>query len=191
MSTRNAPEIVLGVAGSIAAYKAAELARLMVKAGWGVSVVMTKDATRFVGELTFQTLSRRPVTVDMFTAPEEWIPGHISMADRASVLVIAPCTANVIAKLAHGLADDMLTATALACPAPLIVAPAMNCHMWDHPATQANVALLRKRGVVIADVGTGNLACGYEGQGRMAEPARIVELIAGVLTSGSAGVPPT
>ena len=181
MSTRNAPEIVLGVTGSIAAYKSAELVRLMIKAGWGVTVVMTTGATRFVGALTFQTLSRRPVTVDMFDDPEEWVPGHISMADRASVMVVAPCTANVIAKLAHGLADDMLTATALACPAPLIVAPAMNCHMWDHAATQANVATLQKRGVTLVDVGAGDLACGTEGQGRMAEPARIMKAIEGVL----------
>ena len=190
MSTRNAPEIVLGVTGSIAAYKAAELVRLMIKAGWGVNVVMTKGATRFVGALTFQTLSRRPVTVDMFDDPEEWVPGHISMADRASVMVVAPCTANVIAKLAHGLADDMLTATALACPSPLIVAPAMNCLMWDHAATQTNVTTLQKRGVTLVDVGDGDLACGTEGHGRMAEPARIMKTIEGVLNAGSARVPP-
>lgn len=177
MSKKDAPEIVLGVTGSIAAYKSAELVRLMVKAGWGVSVIMTKGATRFVGALTFQTLSRRPVTVDMFEEPEEWVPGHVSIADRASVLVVAPCTANVIAKLAHGLADDMLTATALACPAPLLVAPAMNCHMWEHAATQDNVKTLRKRGVTFVNGAAGELACGYEGQGRMAEPAQIMKAI--------------
>ena len=184
MSTRNAPEIVLGVTGSIAAYKAAELVRLMVKAGWGVTVVMTKGATQFVGQLTFQTLSRRSVSVDMFAQPEDWVPGHISVADRATVMVVAPCTANVIAKLAHGLADDMLTATALACPAPLIVAPAMNCHMWDHPATQANLATLRKRGVRIVDVGKGDLACGYEGRGRMAEPIQIMKAVDAIVRKG-------
>ena len=181
MSTRNAPEIVLGLSGSIAAYKSAELVRLMVKSGWGVSVIMTKGATRFVGALTFQTLSRRPVTVDMFEEPEEWVPGHISIADRAAVMVVAPCTANVIAKLAHGLADDMLTATALACPAPLLVAPAMNCHMWEHAATQANVATLKKRGVNFVEGSSGDLACGYEGQGRMAEPAQIMDAIQKIL----------
>ncbi|MFZ4395749.1 MAG: flavoprotein [Kiritimatiellia bacterium] len=181
MSKKNAPEIVLGVTGSIAAYKAAELARLMVKAGWTVSVIMTKGATRFVGALTFQTLSRRPVSVDMFDEPEEWVPGHISLADRASVMVIAPCTANVTAKLAHGLADDMLTATALACPAPLLVVPAMNERMWVHPATQANVATLQSRGVTILDVGAGELACGCEGRGRMAEPVQIMAAIKQVL----------
>ncbi len=184
MKTTNSkptPEIVLGVTGSIAAYKAAELARLMVKSGWDVSVVMTRGAIRFVAPLTFQTLSRRPVTVDMFSEPEEWVPGHISLADRAAVLVVAPCTANVIAKLAHGLADDMLTATALACPAPLLVAPAMNCRMWEHQATQENLALLRKHGATILDVGTGDLACGCEGQGRMAEPEEIHKAIAALL----------
>jgi phosphopantothenoylcysteine decarboxylase/phosphopantothenate--cysteine ligase len=181
MSARTAPEIVLGVTGSIAAYKAAELVRLLFKAGWGVTVVMTADATKFVGPLTFQTLSRRPVTVDMFAQPEEWIPGHISLADRASALVVAPCTANVIAKLALGLADDALSATALACPAPLVVAPAMNVHMWDHPATQANVATLRKRGATVLDVGVGDLACGYEARGRMAEPAAIMKTLTGLL----------
>ena len=181
MSKRITHELVLGVTGSIAAYKAAELVRLMIKAGWGVSVIMTKGATRFVGALTFQTLSRRTVTVDMFDEPEEWVPGHISMADRASVMVVAPCTANVIAKLAHGLADDMLTATALACPAPLIVAPAMNCHMWDHAAKQTNIATLQKRAVKIVNGDKGDLACGYEGNGRMAEPAQIMKAIEAVL----------
>jgi len=185
MSKRNTPEIVLGVSGSIAAYKAAELVRLMIKSGWGVSVIMTRGATRFVSALTFQTLSRRPVIVDMFEEPEEWVPGHISIADRANVMVVAPCTANVIAKLAHGLADDMLTATALACPAPLLVAPAMNCHMWDHVATQANAALLQKRGVQIVNGDAGDLACGYEGNGRMAEPEQIMKAIEAVLSAGS------
>ncbi|MEI8242312.1 MAG: flavoprotein [bacterium] len=181
MSTKISPEIVLGITGSIAAYKSAELVRLMVKAGWGVSVIMTRGAVRFVAPLTFKTLSRRPVTVDMFDEPEEWVPGHISMAERAAVMVVAPCTANVIAKLANGLADDMLSATALACPAPLVVAPAMNCRMWDHPATRANVATLRKRGTAFVDVGEGSLACGCEGRGRMAEPAQIMKAIEGVL----------
>lgn len=181
MRTKTDPEIVLGVTGSIAAYKAAELVRLMVKAGWAVTVVMTKGATRFVGPLTFRTLSRRPAVVDMFEEPEEWIPGHIAVSDRAAVMVVAPCTANVIAKLAHGVGDDVLTATALACRAPLVVAPAMNVHMWEHPATRANVATLQQRGATLVDVGTGDLACGYDGQGRMAEPARIMEVVADIL----------
>lgn len=177
MKSRKTPEIVLGVTGSIAAYKAAELVRLMVREGWGVSVIQTRDAARFVGELTFRTLSRRPVVVDMFDNPDEWIPGHISVAEQASVLVVAPCTANVIAKLANGLADDMLSATALACPAPLVIAPAMNERMWKHPATQANLATLVKRGAAVMEVGSGDLACGTDGQGRMAEPVEIMRMV--------------
>jgi phosphopantothenoylcysteine synthetase/decarboxylase len=175
------PEIVLGVTGSIAAYKAAELVRLMIKNGWNVTVIMTKGATQFVGPITFQTLSRRPVIVDMFAEPEAWTPEHISVADRADVMVIAPCTANVIAKLAHGMADDMLSAVALANTAPLIVAPAMNVNMWDHPATQANVATLKSRGVTLVDVGVGDLACGYEGRGRMAEHGQILTCVSEAL----------
>jgi phosphopantothenoylcysteine decarboxylase / phosphopantothenate---cysteine ligase len=160
--------IVLGVTGSIAAYKAAELVRLMKKKGWDVSVVMTDAATRFVSELTFRILSRNPVVVDMFENPDEWSPGHISMADRADVILIAPCTANVIAKLANGIADDMLTCTVLASKAPVVIAPAMNDNMWKHPATKANVKTLHARKVNIVEVGTGYLACGREGAGRMA-----------------------
>jgi len=161
--------IVLGVTGSIAAYKAAELVRLMKKRGWDVSVIMTQAATKFVSELTFQTLSQNPVAVEMFKNVEEWSPEHISLANKADVLVIAPCTANVIAKLAHGLADDFLTCTALATTAPVVIAPAMNEKMWDHSATQANVEILRTRKVHIVDVGTGDLACGCTGRGRMAD----------------------
>ena len=160
--------IVLGVTGSIAAYKAAELARLMIKKNWEVSVVMTQAATRFVGELTFRTLTCRPVVADMFQEPEAWRPTHISLAGWADAMVIAPCTANVMAKLAHGLADDALTATALACAAPLVVAPAMNEKMWNNPVTCENVRVLQSRGVGVVDVEQGELACGYEGRGRLA-----------------------
>lgn len=182
MSAKSAkPEIVLGVTGSIAAYKAAELLRLMVRQGWEVSVVMTAAAARFVAPLTFQTLSRRPVTCNPFEEPEDWMPGHIALADRADVLAIAPCTANVIAKLAHGLADDALSATALACRAPLVVAPAMNDGMWAHAATQANIATLRERGARIVEVGCGDLACARIGQGRMAEVGEVLAAIAAAL----------
>lgn len=176
-----AKNVVLGVTGSIAAYKAAELVRLMVARGWDVSVVMTRAATQFVGEVTFRTLSRNPVAVEMFAEKETWRPEHIALADRADVLVIAPCTANVIAKLAHGLADDLLSAVALACRAPLIIAPAMNGKMWDHPATRANVATLRERGALVVEVGEGDLACGYEGRGRLAPVEQILEAVAQVL----------
>ena len=167
--------ILLGVTGSIAAYKACELTRLFVKAGHDVHVIMTEAATRFVTPLTFRTLSRNPVSIDMFDAPAEWVPGHISLAERADTLVIAPCTANVIAKLAHGLADDMLTATALATRAPLVIAPAMNTGMWDNPATQANLVALASRGVTFVDAATGDLACGTSGKGRMADPQAVFD----------------
>jgi phosphopantothenoylcysteine decarboxylase/phosphopantothenate--cysteine ligase len=173
--------ILLGVTGSIAAYKACELTRLLVKEEHEVHVIMTRCAQHFVTPLTFQTLSRNPVAKSMFDEPDEWVPGHISLADKADLLVIAPCTANVIAKLAHGLADDLLTATALATKAPILIAPAMNTGMWEHPATQQNIATLTARGVRIVDAGTGDLACGTTGKGRMAEPRQIAEAVARLL----------
>lgn len=169
--------ILLGVTGSIAAYKACELTRLFVKSGHAVHVLMTDAATRFVSPLTFRTLSRNPVSAGLFDAPEEWVPGHISLAERADALVVAPCTANVIAKLAHGLADDILTSTALAARAPLVIAPAMNTGMWDHPATRANMSLLGARGATFVDAGTGDLACGTSGKGRMAEPQTVYDAV--------------
>jgi len=170
-------KVVLGVTGSIAAYKAAELVRLMQARGWDVWVVMTRSAAQFVGELTFRTLSRNPVAAEMFAEQESWRPEHIALAERGDVCVIAPCTANVIAKLAHGIADDLLTCAALATRAPMVVAPAMNEKMWDHPATQANVAVLKTRGVTVLDVGRGDLACGCEGRGRMAEVDAIMAAV--------------
>lgn len=177
--------ILLGVTGSIAAYKACELTRLFVKGGHDVTVLMTQAATRFVSPLTFRTLSRNPVCVDLFDEPEEWVPGHISLAERGDALVIAPCTANVIAKLAHGLADDMLTATALASKAPLVIAPAMNTGMWEHPATRANLATLAARGATFVDADTGDLACGTSGKGRMADPQAVFAAVQGLLTPNS------
>lgn len=173
--------IVLGVTGSIAAYKACELTRLFVKDGYDVRVIMTEGGTRFVTPLTFRTLSRNPVAIDLFDEPEEWVPGHISLAECASLMVIAPCTANVLAKLAHGMADDMLTATALATKAPLLVAPAMNSGMWENPATQANLAALAARGTAIVDAGNGALACGTTGKGRMAEAQEVFDACLRVL----------
>lgn len=168
------PHIVLGVTGSIAVYKAAELVRLMARREWEISVIMTRAAEEFVTPLTFQTLSRRPVGRDMFDEKDGWHPTHISFADRADVLLIAPCTANVMAKLAAGIADDLLGCTALATRAPILIAPAMNDNMWNHPATRANVATLKERGVVFADVGAGELACGRMGEGRLAPLETIV-----------------
>lgn len=167
--------IVLGVTGSIAAYKAAELARLLLAKQWEVAVIMTAAATRFVGELTFRSLTNRPVVADMFAEAENYQPGHVALADWADCLVIAPCTANVLAKLAHGLADDALTATTLACAAPLVLAPAMNEKMWQHPATSENVRILKSRGAVMVEPEQGALACGYAGWGRLAALEKIVQ----------------
>jgi phosphopantothenoylcysteine decarboxylase/phosphopantothenate--cysteine ligase len=174
--------MVLGVTGSIAAYKAAELVRMMVARGWDVRVVMTRAATEFVGELTFSTLSRNPVGIEMFGPTQTMKPEHISWAEAADVLVVAPCTANVLAKLAHGLADDLLSCTALATRAPVVIAPAMNDRMWEHPATQANVDVLKARGVKLVDVGSGDLACGYQAKGRLAALDQIVAAIESCLS---------
>ncbi len=165
--TKNPKCVVLGVTGSIAAYKSAELASLLVKQGHDVFVVMTRDAVEFITPLTLQTLSKNPVTTSFFDEKENWRPGHIALADRANLLLIAPATANAIAELAHGLAGHPLAAIALATRAPILVAPAMNGKMWEHPATQENVAKLKKRGVEFIGPEEGMLACGYEGIGRL------------------------
>ena len=165
--TTNGRSIVLGVTGSIAAYKSAELTSLLVKQGHDVFVVMTQDATEFITPLTLQTLSKNPVTTSFYDEKENWRPGHIGLADRANLLLIAPATANVIAELAHGLAGHPLAAIALATRAPILMAPAMNGKMWEHPATQENVATLKSRGVEFIGPEEGMLACGYEGVGRL------------------------
>lgn len=166
--------VVVGVTGSIAAYKACELVRLLVKRGDDVHVVMTEHARAFVTPLTFQTLSRNPVECDLFEDPQDWKPGHVSLAAAADLVVVAPATANILAKMAHGIADDLLSSTLLATKAPVVVAPAMNTGMWENPATQANVAALAARGVRVVQPGTGELACGTAGAGRMAEPSEIL-----------------
>lgn len=161
--------IILGVTGSIAAYKAVDLASLLVKSGHKVHVVMTVDALKFITPLPFKTLSRHPVVTDLYDEEEGWKPSHIRLADEADLLLIAPATANTIAKLAQGLADDALTCIALALnpKAKLLIAPAMNGKMWLHPATQANVATLKKRGAQFIGPEKGMLSCGYEGVGRL------------------------
>src|ERR1700694_4535520 len=166
--------VVLGITGSIAAYKSAELASLLVKQGRDVFVVMTHDAVEFITPLTLQTLSKNPVTTSFFDEKENWRPGHIELADRASLLLIAPATANVIAELAHGLAGHPLAAIALATRAPILMAPAMNGKMWEHPATQKNVEKLKARGVEFIGPEEGMLACGYEGVGRLWKVDEIV-----------------
>ncbi len=173
--------VVLGVTGSIAAYKACELVRLLVKAGHDVHVVMTDHAKEFVTPLTFRTLSRNPVESAMFEDPLEWKPGHISLAEAADVLVIAPATANILAKMANGIADDLLSSVALATSAPIVAAPAMNTGMWQNAATQANFATLGARGVHFVEMGTGELACGTSGPGRMAESADIFAAVSQIL----------
>ena len=166
-SGRAPKTVVLGVTGSIAAYKSAELASLLVKQGHNVFVVMTRDAAEFITPLTLQTHSKNPVTTSFFDEKENWRPGHIDLADRANLLLVAPATAHIIAELAQGLAGHPLAAIALATRAPILIAPAMNGKMWDHPATQANVELLKSRGVEFIGPEAGMLACGYEGTGRL------------------------
>ena len=161
--------IVLGVTGSIAAYKAAELASQLTKQGCEVHVVLTADALRFITALPFKTLSRHPVVTDLYDEVAGWEPTHIKLADEADLLLIAPATANTIAKLALGLANDALSCVALALNdrAKVLVAPAMNGKMWLHPATQQNVATLKSRGVEFIGPEEGLLSCGYEGLGRL------------------------
>jgi phosphopantothenoylcysteine synthetase/decarboxylase len=170
-------KVILGVTGSIAAYKAVELLRMMKKRGWDVTVVMTRAAEEFVGELTFRTLSQNEVAIEMFDDVEDWRPDHIALVDEADVMVLAPCTANVIAKTAHGIADDMLSCTVLAFDGPVIIAPAMNEKMWNNPATRENVETLKSRGIAIVDVESGDLACGVEGSGRLASLEAILQVI--------------
>lgn len=169
--------IVLGVTGSIAAYKAAELASLLTKEGCDVRVVMTADALRFITAVPFKTLSRHPVITDLYDEEEGWQPAHIKLADEADLLLIAPATANTIAKLALGLANDALSCIALALNprARVLVAPAMNGKMWLHPATQQNVATLRSRGAEFIGPEKGLLSCGYEGLGRLWPVEQVAE----------------
>jgi len=165
----NGKNIILGVTGSIAAYKAAELASLLVKQGCDVHVVMTADALHFITPLPFKTLSRHPVITDLYDEEEGWKPAHIELADEADLLLVAPATANTLAKLALGLANDALGCIALALnrDAKILLAPAMNGKMWLHPATQQNVATLKARGAEFIGPEAGLLSCGYEGLGRL------------------------
>ena len=174
-------EILVGVTGGIAAYKTADLVSRLVEKGAAVSVVMTEHAQQFVGPPTFQALSRRPVYTDLF-AEGAYEADHIALADRAEAAVVAPATANAIGKLAAGIADDLLSTVLLALRVPVILAPAMNEAMWNHPAVQANVETLRRRGVRFVGPEEGRLACGTEGPGRLAEPEAILAEIVAVLS---------
>ena len=167
--------IVLGVTGGIAAYKACELLRLLQKRGMDVYVVMTKNATHFVSPLTFETLSGHPVAVDTFERPATWEVEHIALAKRADLFLIAPATANIIGKMANGIADDMLSTTVMATRAPVMIAPAMNTGMWENVTTQHNLETLAARGVHIVTPATGYLACGDTGAGKLEDVAVIAE----------------
>lgn len=171
--------IVLGISGSIAAYKAADLASQLVKQGHEVHAVMTRAATEFITPLTLQTLTRQPVLVSLEDEKQAWKPGHIDLADRADLLVVAPASANCLANFAHGLAPDPLSSIYLALPrtTPVLLAPAMNGKMWLHPATQRNAATLAADGCAFVDPAEGDLACGYQGIGRLAAVEEILEKI--------------
>ena len=169
------PVVVLGVTGCIGAYKACEVLRELQKQGVDVHVVMTAAATRFVSPMTFEALSRHPVFHDQFSLGENGEIRHISLADDAELLLVAPATANSLGKFAHGIADDALSTLYLATRAPVLVAPAMNVNMFDHPAVQQNLATLRTRGVGVIEPGDGYLACGWLGKGRLAEVDKVVE----------------
>jgi phosphopantothenoylcysteine synthetase/decarboxylase len=174
--------IILGVTGSIAAYKAADITGRLREGGHEVFVVMTKAAREFVTPLTLATLSRNPVLTDLSEEQEGgWKPGHIDLADRAQLLLVAPASADAIAKLANGFADDALGAVALATRAPLLIAPAMNGKMWEHPATRHNTAMLVARGAIFCGPVEGMLACGYEGTGRLAPVDEIVSAATAIL----------
>ena len=168
--------VLVGITGCIAAYKSAEIVRALQKRGLRVKVVMTEHATHFIDPLTFRSLTHEPVAVGLFDDPSDPIH-HISLAEEADCFAIAPCTANVVAKIAHGIADDLLTTTALACTAPLVIAPAMNVHMYEAVATQENLATLARRGARIVEAGSGYLACGDVGRGRLADIEDVVDRI--------------
>ncbi|MDE5616896.1 MAG: bifunctional phosphopantothenoylcysteine decarboxylase/phosphopantothenate--cysteine ligase CoaBC [Clostridia bacterium] len=166
--------VLLGVSGGIACYKSCEIVSRLKKLGAGVDVIMTAHATEFVSPLTFETLSARPVVSDMFARKKQWEVEHVALAKKADICIIAPATANVIAKFADGIADDMLSTTYLALTCPIVIAPAMNTNMYENVAVRENLAKLKKRGVFVVDSVEGRLACGDNGKGKMAEPIDIV-----------------
>lgn len=174
--------VLVGVSGGIAAYKAAELVRALTVAGAHVQVMMTRNAQEFITPLTLQTLSGNPVATETFSLTQESEIGHIRLADTADAVIVAPATANVIAKLAHGLADDLLTTVLLATRAPVVIAPAMNVHMWENPIVQANLERLRQAGLRLVEPDAGFLACGYEGKGRLADTEALLAAVRQALT---------
>ncbi len=170
-------KILLGVSGGIACYKACEIVRLLVGQGLEVHVAMTDSATQFVTPMTFQALSKNTVHTNLFDLTQESEMGHISLADHSDLILVAPATANFIGKLAHGLCDDLLSTVICATKAPVVLAPAMNCHMYENPLVQKNIRILKDCGYQIINPGTGSLACGYEGEGRLEEPEEIVKRV--------------
>jgi phosphopantothenoylcysteine synthetase/decarboxylase len=172
--------LVLGVTGSIAAYKAADIVSRLCREGIRVQVIMTESATRLVGPQTFLTLSRAPVVTSLWDSPA-WQPRHIEMALESRALLIAPATANILAKMAHGIADDALSTFALSHEGPVLVAPAMNPRMWKHPATRENCRILRERGVIFIGPDEGRVACGEAGAGRMSSVDEVVAAALGVM----------
>ncbi len=176
--------LVLGVSGGIAAYKAADLASRLVRAGASLEVVMTAAASEFVRPLTFQALTHRPVATEMFSLLQDREIGHVALGQRAALMIVAPATANTLARLANGLADNLLVTTALACRGPLLLAPAMESGMWHHPATRANLETLVRRGAFVVGPESGRLASGGVGEGRMAEPGTLLEAACWVLGRG-------
>ena len=183
MGTLDGRTVVMGVTGGIAAYKACEVVSGLTKLGAKVFVIMTHNACEFVAPLTFQTLSKNPVVTDTFATPNKWEVEHISLAKRAELFLIAPATANIMAKMAHGLADDMLSTTVMATRAPVLLAPAMNTGMWENPATQENARILKERGVHFVGPEGGRLACGDSGVGRMSEPQTIIDACVDILNA--------
>src|SRR5499425_3104513 len=179
----NFMKVLLGVTGCIGAYKAAEILRGLQRRGVQIRVVMTRHATEFVRPLTFEALSGQPVIVEMFDRPNYATIEHIAVAREADLLLVAPATANIIAKFAHGVADDFLSTVYLSNTNPVLIAPAMNVEMWNHPATQANIKILRDRGVLFVEPGVGYQACGEVGMGRLAEPEEIIERAFEILRS--------
>ncbi len=176
--------VLLGITGSIAAYKGVEVARRLIALGADVHATLTRAGAQFITPLTMRTLTHHPVTVDMFAEPEEWEVKHVSLAQQASAVVVAPASADAIAKLALGLADEFLYAVALATRAPLIIAPAMNTTMYEHPATQENLQALRARGAQIIEPEVGGLASGAQGRGRLAAPEAIAAAVVAAVTAG-------
>src|SRR5208337_2256208 len=183
MGALNGKTIVIGVSGGIAAYKAAELIRLLTGRGARVNVMMTRNAQEFITPLTLQTLSGNPVATETFSLTQESEIGHIRLADSADAIVIAPATADIIAKAAVGIADDIVTTVLLAARCPIAFAPAMNVHMYEHPTVVENLSRLKSRGITIIEPEEGELACGYEGKGRLADPAVIVAEIEKLLSA--------